>query len=210
MRKALKSLPNALSATRLVLLVPLWVLAFRGEIAAVGWLLVVAGATDVLDGWLARRLGATSAFGAQLDSLADNLLAPSGAAWLVMLRGDLVDVLWAPLFTWLCFYAAFMAIGWIRFRRFGNLHLWSAKAAAVVQYAFVVHAFLIPGIAVTLFATAFALSMISLLEGLAVQLMSPRVDEHAGSLLLLLGERARARRPAPRSEAGPFAAERIA
>lgn len=208
MRKVLMTLPNALSAARLLLLLPLWLLALRGEAQAVGWLLVAAGATDVLDGWLARRLGATSAFGAQLDSLADNLLAPSGAAWLVILRGDLVDALWTPLFTWLCFYAAFMTIGWIRFRRFGNLHLWSAKAAAAAQYAFVVHAFLLPGIPTTLFATAFALSMISLLEGLAVLTACRSVDEHAGSLLLILARRTRT--SAPRRERPPVRTESVA
>lgn len=212
-----RSLPNVLSATRLVLVAPLWALALRGDAAAVGILLIVAGATDVLDGWLARRLDATSALGAQLDSLADNLLAPSGAAWLVMLRPDIVDALWTPLFLWLCFYAAFMTVGWIRFRRFGNLHLWSAKAAAVVQYAFVLHALLLPGIPVALFGAAFVLSMLAILEGLAVQLVSRAVDEHAGSLLLVLAARRRptgpaagagSRRRAPR--AGRPARERIA
>ena len=33
----------------------------------------VTGLTDVLDGWLARRTGTTSQFGARLDSIADLL-----------------------------------------------------------------------------------------------------------------------------------------
>lgn len=186
MRDRLKVLPNILSGARLALLPVLWILALRGEIAAVGWCLVAAGASDALDGWLARRLDAATPFGAQLDSLADNLIAPCGAAWLVMLRPDLVDIFWMPLYTWLCVYAIFLCIGWIRFRRFGNLHLWSGKAAALLTYASIVHVFLLPGVPTTLVVLTFCVSMVGLLEGVAYQLMTDEVDERAGSLIRVL------------------------
>ncbi|NIQ57012.1 MAG: CDP-alcohol phosphatidyltransferase family protein, partial [Gammaproteobacteria bacterium] len=82
MRAYLVLAPNLLSGTRLALIPVLWALALRGDTWAVGIGLVAAGITDVLDGHLARRLNATTAAGAALDSLADNLLIPSGVAWL--------------------------------------------------------------------------------------------------------------------------------
>ncbi len=68
------TLPNLLSGLRL-LGVPLFlwlVLVPEADEWALG-LLVLAGITDWLDGWLARRLGQTSALGQVLDPVADRL-----------------------------------------------------------------------------------------------------------------------------------------
>lgn len=70
----LQYLPNGLTLTRLVLALPLGVLILRQEF---GWALLVgsvAGITDALDGFLARRLGVLSRFGAALDPIADKVL----------------------------------------------------------------------------------------------------------------------------------------
>lgn len=68
------TLPNLLSAIRLAG-VPVFLWLVLGP-EADGWalgLLVVSGITDWLDGWLARRLGQTSALGQVLDPVADRL-----------------------------------------------------------------------------------------------------------------------------------------
>jgi cardiolipin synthase len=67
-------IPNALTLARIALVGPiLWCLA-EGWLLAGGALFAVAGVTDALDGWLARRLDARSALGAALDPLADKML----------------------------------------------------------------------------------------------------------------------------------------
>ena len=70
----LRFLPNSLTFLRLILAVPLGVLILRGDY---GWALgvgLVAALSDTLDGYLARRLGAFSRFGAALDPIADKTL----------------------------------------------------------------------------------------------------------------------------------------
>lgn len=47
---------------------------------------VVAAVTDWLDGWLARKLGQTSAFGAFLDPVADKLIVCAALVFLVELQ----------------------------------------------------------------------------------------------------------------------------
>jgi phosphatidylglycerophosphate synthase len=190
MNTLLRSLPNALSTLRLALVPLLWIFALQGRLGWVGVGLLVAGATDVLDGQLARRLNAVTPEGARLDSLADNLLALSGAAWLLLLRPDVVAAFWPVLLLWLVCYLAFLTVGVVKFRQVGNLHLYSGKASAVFEYAFLVHCMLLPGIPVVLFFTAAAISMLSLAEGLALQLLSDDVDERTGSLLLVMRRRA--------------------
>ena len=69
-RRTLGNLPNALSCSRLVLAAGFVVT--DGADARVG-LIGVAAATDFLDGWLARRVHATSRWGALLDPIADRV-----------------------------------------------------------------------------------------------------------------------------------------
>ena len=65
----MKHIPNILSVSRIVLCLPLLLV---DTMAMPFWVLyVIAGTTDMLDGFLARRWGVESKFGARLDSLAD-------------------------------------------------------------------------------------------------------------------------------------------
>jgi cardiolipin synthase len=67
-------LPNAITILRMVLAVPLlWLLA-RAHYQAALVLALVAGATDLLDGFLAKRYGWQSVLGGILDPIADKLL----------------------------------------------------------------------------------------------------------------------------------------
>ena len=65
----MKQIPNILSASRIALCLPLLLV---DAMTLPFWVLyVIAGTTDMLDGFLARRWGVESKFGARLDSLAE-------------------------------------------------------------------------------------------------------------------------------------------
>lgn len=68
------TLPNAISFAR-ILAVPyfVWLLLVADEVAVAGFLLLGIGATDWMDGFLARRLGQVSKLGKMLDPVADRL-----------------------------------------------------------------------------------------------------------------------------------------
>src|SRR3954468_20772781 len=69
-----RHLPNLLSALRLLAApVAAWLILQGHDIAAL-LTFAAAGASDGLDGFIARRWGVTSAFGAWLDPVADKLL----------------------------------------------------------------------------------------------------------------------------------------
>jgi cardiolipin synthase len=82
------TVPNLISVVRL-LLVPvfLWLLHVD-EIAAAGWLLAFIGATDWVDGYVARRFNQVSEVGKFLDPLADRL-----AVLAAVVGGLIYDVL---------------------------------------------------------------------------------------------------------------------
>ena len=104
---------------------PLW----SSEFIAV---YILAGLTDVLDGWLARKTGTASAFGAKLDSIADLLFYG-----ILLLR--LVPVLWKTLpMEMLCVVAGIVLIrlaayatAAFKYRRFASLHTGLNKLTGV-------------------------------------------------------------------------------
>lgn len=68
------TIPNIISAIRLVGVgFFAWLVFVDREFAAAGWLLLVIGGTDWVDGYLARRLRQVSELGKVLDPLADRL-----------------------------------------------------------------------------------------------------------------------------------------
>ncbi len=69
------SIPNAFTLARLLCLpIFLYLLFGRDNRAAAAWMLGALGATDWVDGYLARRLGQVSEFGKVFDPTADRIL----------------------------------------------------------------------------------------------------------------------------------------
>jgi cardiolipin synthase len=69
------TVPNLVTLVRLLCLpVFLWLLFGLPSRQAAAWLLGALGATDWVDGYLARRLGQTSEFGKKFDPTVDRLL----------------------------------------------------------------------------------------------------------------------------------------
>jgi cardiolipin synthase (CMP-forming) len=69
------TIPNAISVVRLGCIpLFLWLLFSQDDRHAAAWLLAVLGATDWVDGWIARRWNQVSTVGKILDPTADRLM----------------------------------------------------------------------------------------------------------------------------------------
>ena len=129
----LYSIPNILSLLRLAL-VPVLVglaLAQRGDIFLV--VLAVSLLSDVLDGYLARKLGLVSELGAKLDSWGDILTYAAMILGLHLIWPDIFDKQAEFLFAAMM---SFILPTLLAFRKFGaypSYHTWGAKLAAVLM-----------------------------------------------------------------------------
>lgn len=157
------TLPNAITMVRLALIVAFGVLLVQGHDAWAITALAVAGASDFLDGYLARRLGQTSALGRFLDPAADRLLTVVvvlGLAWRdiipwwlvgALLARDLVmglALLWlrgrrgaAPAVTFLGKSATaalyvFLPLSYLAYGRWDAVHTVAIVGAAVAAAAY--------------------------------------------------------------------------
>jgi CDP-diacylglycerol--glycerol-3-phosphate 3-phosphatidyltransferase len=85
---------NVLTLARIIM-IPLVVILFympqHWAMAATGWLFILAAVTDSLDGYLARKLGQTSALGAFLDPVADKLMVAVALVLLVSYDPPLLE-----------------------------------------------------------------------------------------------------------------------
>lgn len=81
----LATVPNLVTLARLACLpLFLYLLFGRDDRASAGWLLGALGATDWVDGYLARRLGQVSEFGKKFDPTVDRLLFIVGVGGILL------------------------------------------------------------------------------------------------------------------------------
>ena len=102
------SIPNALTWARIIavpLIIVLFYLPYHWSDQAAGILFALAGITDSLDGYLARKWGQTTRLGAFLDPVADKLLV---ATALVLIVSAASEPRWGVIVTTL---AAIVIIG---------------------------------------------------------------------------------------------------
>jgi cardiolipin synthase len=94
------TLPNFLTLVRMAM-IPFFVLAVSNKDFQLAlWIFVLAGVTDVLDGWLARTFHAASVIGAYLDPIADKLLLTAAYISLAIPQGQAAVIpLWLAILT---------------------------------------------------------------------------------------------------------------
>ncbi|WP_332767371.1 CDP-alcohol phosphatidyltransferase family protein [Phenylobacterium sp.] len=127
-------LANLVTLSRGLLVLPIFALLAAGQGLAALLLYGLAAATDLVDGWLARRSGRASAFGAQLDAAVDNVFSLAILGFLLLAYPGIAGR--HPLALAVLFGGplVYLAASWLLRRRFLMFHFWSAKAGAVLLF----------------------------------------------------------------------------
>lgn len=173
-----------LTLSRLVSVPFLWVLALNAPTMWLGIGVGLAGLTDVLDGPVARYTGRSSPLGGQLDSTADILLMGSIFWWFVILSPEFFLDNATPLLVWAVVGTVSVVATYVKFGRFGNLHLYSAKTAGVVGYLFVVWYFTFGDYSPAFFTFTAVLAVLAASETLLVALTRREAGDGVGSIFI--------------------------
>ncbi len=124
----LRRLADGLTLSRALLGLPLLIL-LAADWQSLAWLLLLLGGlSDAADGWLARRAGGGSAWGARLDPLTDKILISAPLLWLAA-AGALP--LWA---VWLLLARELLISGWRAGQSSGGPASWGGKAKTILQF----------------------------------------------------------------------------
>jgi CDP-diacylglycerol---glycerol-3-phosphate 3-phosphatidyltransferase len=128
-----RRLADALTVARAVIGLPL-LLALGQSWWSLAWvLLLLGGLSDAADGWLARRSGGGSVWGARLDPLTDKILISAPLLWLGSIqRPDLIGLpLWA---VWLLLARELLISGWRAGQGNGGPASRAGKAKTILQF----------------------------------------------------------------------------
>jgi CDP-diacylglycerol--glycerol-3-phosphate 3-phosphatidyltransferase len=151
----------------------LWVLAILHHHHWFVGALAFTWATDAVDGHIARICHAESAFGAKLDSIADNSVQLSVLGWLFLLRPEFYTRYWPLIAILVVLFVASMVL---QVRRKAPLHTYANKATAWILALFLLYTFAIGVQGVAMWIT-FATLVYALGEGIVLLLFGKQVDE---------------------------------
>lgn len=179
------SLPNILSALRLLSVPVLAFLAWADLGTEFTILFVCALLTDLADGYLARRLGAESELGARLDSWGDFAVytATPVCAW--MLWPDLILRELPYVLIVVASFTAPVAVGFIKYRRLTSYHTWGAKLSAVLMGASAV--LLFTGSTPWPFRVSTGILVLAQLEEIAITIILPALHSNVPTVWHAVG-----------------------
>jgi CDP-diacylglycerol--glycerol-3-phosphate 3-phosphatidyltransferase len=124
-----RQLADGLTLGRAVIGLPLLLALVNGAEALAWLLLLLGGLSDAADGWLARRSGGGSVWGARLDPLTDKILISAPLLWL---GATGVLPLWA---VWLLLARELLISGWRAGQGSGGPASAAGKAKTILQFA---------------------------------------------------------------------------
>ena len=183
----LKTIPNMLSVSRLILipamLIPAYYIEDEPQARFVFLIMfIIIGVTDKLDGTLARYLNQTTALGAKLDTIADMVFYPLIALWLYRFESGVVGEWWNLVYFLLALYFFKMITGKIKFGYVPAFHTIGAKTFSASLYFFMIAAILDPVLAKSIFPVLCVIGYINQLEETYILLTRDSVDENIRSV----------------------------
>ena len=104
------------------------------------WFLLISYSTDMIDGFLARKLKIASARGSQLDSIGDQITFVVGLLGLLRFEFDFIKTNLLIILIALIPYIIQMLIAYAKYGKSTSFHTYLAKISAMIQGLFILWA----------------------------------------------------------------------
>ena len=187
----LSRLPNIISAFRLLAAPVLLAMAAGHMHDAFAWLLVPALLSDMLDGWLARKLRCESSLGSLLDSLADTLLMVVIIISIWFLHPVVYQQHWPLIATVVVVWSTAHLLALLRYGRLASYHT-RLLQTGIVLFALFALVLFTHGFVPWMLYLAGIFSLIGAIEHFALLVLLPEWTPNIrGGLLELLRKRSR-------------------
>lgn len=167
-------LVNCITLYRVLAAPVLFYYLLNNELDIFKWMLLVSFFSDAIDGYLARKLNASTSLGSMLDSIGDALTILVAVTGAIYTRPGFVAEQ-SVVITCVCsLYAFQMLYAFIRYKKLSSFHTDLAKISAVMQGAFLISLFFFNDIFYPLFYCASALTTIELIEEIILIYLIPK------------------------------------
>ncbi len=185
--KQLKTIPNILSISRLIL-IPLMIIPcffiddedYARSIFIT--MFIIIGITDKLDGTIARYLNQTSHLGAKLDTMADIIFYPLIALWLYRFSPRVVDGWWGLIFILFGLFSIKILLAKKKFGEIPAFHTIGGKTFAASLYFFMIIAILYPNTASDFFPVLCVIGFVNQIEEMYIFMTREKIDENIRSI----------------------------
>ncbi len=115
-------------------------LLWFGERQIFVWFLLISYSTDMIDGFLARKLKITSARGSQLDSMGDQITFVIGLIGLLLFEYNFIKENYLLIIIVFAPYGIQMLIAYTKYGKATAFHTYLAKLSAFAQGIFILSA----------------------------------------------------------------------
>ena len=193
-RRDIYNLPNFVSSIRILIAPLLIYLAIQGLETWFLAALLFSGLTDVLDGFLARKLNQITTLGSHLDSWGDFTVYSTMAicAWILW-----PDIAHREIVYFSLILMSFLLPVWVGLIKYGRLtsyHTWSVKLAVFVT--FIAYVALFSDMASWPFKLASLICVYAGIEEILITLVMPEERTDVRSIWAALRERHKQHKPA--------------
>jgi phosphatidylglycerophosphate synthase len=173
---------NGLTLYRLLAGPVLLYFIFTDNINVFKWLLPISFFTDMLDGFLARKLNVSTVVGAKLDSIADDITIVVAIIGAFVFKPEFIKQELMIILILLALFIIQMVLSFIRYRNFSSFHTYLAKLAALMQGMFLILLFILDTPSYFLFVSAAIVTMLDLIEEIIIVLLLPTAQTNVKGL----------------------------
>lgn len=177
---------NAITSFRLLLSPVLVILVLYDGLHIFKWLLAVGFFTDMLDGFLARRLKVQTKFGAKLDSIADDALLIASAFAVMIEKPDFIYENYVLIMMMVILLIIQNGLAYWRYGRMSSYHTYFAKLAMFLQGCFLILLFFLPEVPYWLFYPAAIVTLLDLSEEIVLVFILPKWKTNVKGLYWVL------------------------
>ncbi len=182
------TIPNILSAYRLTAIPVIIFFIITGKESLYFIFMIINLLTDLLDGFLARRLKQETELGAKLDAFADNFTYLFAFIGIFVFKLDDIRPHLVSFIIMMVMLVSTVIIALIKFRKFPSYHLYSGQTGGYVEGAFFIVLFTV-GFFPLFYYVMLTWAIVTAIECIAINLMIPEMRSDIKSLYQVIRER---------------------
>lgn len=182
------TIANRITLYRLLAFLVILYFALTGKEMLFVLFFVISLLTDIVDGFIARRLKIDTETGARLDSMADNLTYILAFTGIFVFKWEDFRPHLASFLVFITFLVSTVILSLVKFKRFPSFHLYSTKIGGYIEGIFFITLFTV-GFITPFYYFMIFWGILAAIEHIAIQLVIPDMRSNVKGICWVLTEK---------------------